>query len=59
MGAATSAIERLPGLRGLQMAKDKQQDVAETNAASSKIKRKEFEKERAKLQVELTVCKLG
>jgi polyphosphate kinase 2 (PPK2 family) len=38
------------------MAKDKQQkrDVAETNAASSKIKRKEFEKELAKLQVELT-----
>ena len=38
------------------MAKDKQQkhDVAETEAASSKIKRKEFEKELAKLQVELT-----
>ena len=38
------------------MAKDKQQkhDVAETKAASSKIKRKEFEKELAKLQVELT-----
>ena len=38
------------------MAKDKQQkhDVAETNAAYSKIKRKEFEKELAKLQVELT-----
>jgi hypothetical protein len=37
------------------MAKDKQQkhDVAETNAASSKIKRKEFEKDLAKLQ-ELT-----
>ena len=38
------------------MAKDKQQkhDAAETNAASSKMKRKEFEKELAKLQVELT-----
>jgi polyphosphate kinase 2 len=38
------------------MAKDKQRkhDVAETNAASSKIKRKDFEKELAKLQVELT-----
>ena len=38
------------------MAKDKQQkhDVAKTNAASSKMKRKEFEKELAKLQVELT-----
>jgi Polyphosphate kinase 2 (PPK2) len=38
------------------MAKDKQQkrDVAGAKAASSKMKRKEFEKELAKLQVELT-----
>jgi polyphosphate kinase len=38
------------------MARDKQQkhDVAEANAASSKMRRKEFEKELAKLQVELT-----
>jgi polyphosphate kinase 2 (PPK2 family) len=38
------------------MAKDKQQkhDVLETKAACSKMKRKEFEKELAKLQVELT-----
>ena len=38
------------------MAKDKQQkhDVAKTNAASSKMKRKEFEKELTKLQIELT-----
>src|SRR5215475_6308784 len=39
-----------------QMAKDKQQkrNVAGAKAASSKMKRKEFEKELAKLQVELT-----
>jgi len=38
------------------MAKDKQQkhSVAERKAASAKMKRKEFEKELAKLQVELT-----
>ena len=38
------------------MAKDKQQNhsVAERKAASAKMKRKEFEKELAKLQVELT-----
>ena len=38
------------------MAKDKQQkhDVAGAKAASSKMKRKEFEKEVVKLQVELT-----
>src|SRR5208282_1840358 len=38
------------------MAKDKQQkrDLAGAKAASSKMKRKEFEKELAKLQVELT-----
>src|SRR5207344_3493799 len=38
------------------MAKDKQQrrDVAGAKAASSKMRRKEFEKELAKLQVELT-----
>ena len=39
-----------------QMAKDKQQkrNVAGAKAASGKMKRKEFEKELAKLQVELT-----
>ena len=38
------------------MAKDKQQkgDLAGAKAASSKMRRKEFEKELAKLQVELT-----
>src|SRR6516164_3364677 len=36
------------------MAKDKKHEVAETKAASGKMKRKEFEKELAKLQVELT-----
>src|SRR5215510_10064858 len=38
------------------MAKDKQQkqNIAEGKAASTKMKRKEFEKELAKLQVELT-----
>src|SRR6516165_8383477 len=47
---------RVNGKEHYQMAKAKQQkhDVAETKAASSKMKRKEFEKELANLQVELT-----
>jgi polyphosphate kinase len=44
------------GKERCHMAKDKQQkhSVAERKAASAKMKRKEFEKELAKLQVELT-----
>ena len=47
---------RVNGKEHYQMAKDKQQkhDVAKTNAVSSKMKRKEFEKELTKLQIELT-----
>ena len=43
------------------MAKDKQKkhESAEEKAASGKMKRKEFEKELAKLQVELVRCRLG
>src|SRR5262249_2244375 len=47
---------RVNGKEHYQMAKDKQQkhDVAERKATSSKMKRKEFEKELATLQIELT-----
>jgi polyphosphate kinase len=60
--AACKIIAPLPcsvlssGKERCHMAKDKQQkhSVAERKAASAKMKRKEFEKELAKLQVELT-----